>query len=118
MTPYHVLAEAAKNNTNRSFLDAWNDFACWEKARGFRDDPNAASKEDIEWILTLYELACGLADRLGDSSDCHNALEAAAAAFAGLEHEPQMYDALVTWHQQRSKERQETLRDENVERQV
>lgn len=115
MTPYHVLAEAAKTTPNRSFLEAWNDFACWEKARGFRDDPNAASKEDIEWIQTLNDLAVRLEERLGDSTDCRNALEAAAAAFAGLEHEKQMYDAMVTWRQQRMKERSEKLRSERME---
>jgi|GEM_PF-5524614 len=109
MTPYHLLAEAAKTNPNRSFLDAWNDFACWEKARGFRDNPNAACKEDIEWVQTLNELSARLEERLGDSSDCRNALEAAAAAFAGLQHEKQMYNAMVTWRQQRMKERDEEL---------
>lgn len=113
MTPYHVLAEAAKTNANRSFLDAWNDFACWEKSRGFRDDPNAASKEDIEWIQMLYELAYRLEDRLGDSNDCRNALEAAAAAFAGLEHEPQMYDALVAWRHRKLQDRDEKLVEGN-----
>lgn len=118
MTPYHILAEAAKRNPNRSFLDAWNDFACWEKARGYRDDPNAASKEDIEWVQTLNELSARLEDRLGDSTDCRNALEAAAAAFAGLKHERQMYDAMVTWHQQRMKERDEELRRKNEPKQA
>lgn len=107
MTPYHLLAEAAKRNENRSFLDAWHDFACWEKARGYRDDPNAASKDDIDWVQTLHELATRLEDRQGNSDDCRNALEAAAASFAGLEHEQQMYDALVRWHQQRQRERAE-----------
>ena len=116
MTPYHLLAEAAKTNPNRSFLDAWNDFACWEKARGYRDDPNAASKEDIEWIFTLNELSARLEERLGDSTDCRNALEAAAAAFAGLKHEQQMYDAMVTWRKQRMKERYEALRSSQPEK--
>lgn len=116
MTPYHILAEAAKSNPNRSFLDAWNDFACWEKARGYRDDPNAASKDDIEWILTLNELSTSLEARLGDATDCRNALEAAAAAFAGLEHEKQMYEAIVTWHQHRMQERAEDERDAGPEK--
>ena len=107
MTPYHILADAAKNNSSHSFLEAWNDFACWEKARDYRDDPNAASKEDIDWIQTLYDLACRLEDRLGDSTDCRNALEAAAAAFAGLDHETQMSDALLRWRKQRIEEAQD-----------
>jgi hypothetical protein len=114
MTPYHLLAEAAKTMPSRSFLDAWNDFACWEKARGYRDDPNAASKEDLEWIQTLNSLAYQLEERLGDSTDCRNALEAAAAAFASLEHENEMYQALITWRQQRTKERLEEQRQDHT----
>lgn len=116
MNPYYILAEAAKSNPNQSFLDAWNDFACWERARGYRDDRNAASKEDIEWVQLLNELSNRLEERLGESSDCRNALEAAAAAFAGLNHEKQMYDAMVTWRQQRAKERDENLRNARTER--
>ena len=109
MTPYHVLAQAAKSAPNQSFLEAWNDFACWEKVRGFRDDPNAPSKDDIQWVLDLYDLACRLEDRLGNSTDCRNALEAAAAAFAGLDHEPALLEAMVAWRNARAQEEQETM---------
>ena len=108
MTPYHILSDAAKNRSDRSFLEVWYDFACWEKARGYRDDPNRASKEDLDWIQSLYELAVQLEERSGDSQVCRQSLEQAAAAFAGLDHEPQMYAALVKWRQQRAKEQQLT----------
>ena len=108
MSPYHLLAEAAKEQANGSFLEVWNDFACWERARAFRDDPNAQSKDDIDWIQMLYELAARLEERQGDSNDCRNALEAAAAAFAGLRHEQQMYEAIQRWRQQRLAEQAES----------
>lgn len=102
MTPYHVLAEAAKEHPEQSFLEVWNDFACWERARDFRDDPNAISKEDIDWVQTLYELSVRLRERAGDTQDCRNALEAAAAAFAGIPHEPQLYEGILRWREQRA----------------
>lgn len=111
MTPYHILAEAAKEHPEQSFLAVWHDFACWERARAYRDDPNAASKEDIDWIQTLYDLSVRLQERTGETRDCHNALEAAAAAFAGVDHEPQLYQGLVLWRktrQQEAKEREQT----------
>ena len=114
MTPYHVLAEAAKEHPDQSFLAVWHDFACWERARAFRDDPNAISKEDIEWIQTLYELAVRLEERTGDTKDCHNALEAAAAAFAGVDHEPQLYQALVRWRKVRLEQASEEREKANL----
>ena len=113
MTPYHVLAEAAKAHPDQSFLEVWNDFACWEYARAFRDDPNSASKEDIEWIQALYDLAVQLKEREGDTRNCRNALEAAAAAFAGMPHEPQLYEGIVRWHKQRLKEQQDELQQDS-----
>ena len=109
MTPYHLLAAAAKEHPEQSFLEAWHDFACWERARGFRDDPNAASKEDIEWIQTLIDLATVLEERQCDTQDCRNAMEAAAAAFAGIAHEKQLCDAVRRWREQRLAERNETV---------
>lgn len=105
MTPYSILADAAKNHPSKSFLGVWNDFACWERARTFADDPNAASKRDIEWICQLYDLAMLLEDMPGDVQDCRNALEAAAAAFARLDHDPQLCEAVKRWSEHVLEER-------------
>lgn len=114
MTPYHVLAKAAKRNPDQSFLEVWNDFACWERARAFRDDPNAASKEDIEWIESLYDLSVRLREREGNTQDCRNALEAAAAAFAAIPHEPQLHEGITRWHQQRLDDQDETSEETQI----
>ena len=74
MSAYRVLADAAKRHPQHSFLEVWMDFACWERARGFADDPNASSRDDIEWIEQLYDLATRLKERVGDTQACRNAL--------------------------------------------
>ena len=107
MNPYRILAEAAKQHPEHSLLEVWNDFACWERARNYADDPNANSKEDIEWIQSLYGLAAQLQAREGNTRACRDALEQAAAGFAMLPHESQLYDAVVAWRRQRSQERLE-----------
>jgi hypothetical protein len=104
MSPYSILAEAAKEDSSKSFLSAWNDFACWERARDFADDPNRPSKLDIEWICQLNDLAMLLNDMPGDVQNVRNSLEAAASAFARLDHEPQLCEAIKRWREFRKEE--------------
>ena len=74
----------------------------------FSDGVVALSKEAVEWISQLNELAVQLEDFEGEGrSDCHNALESAAAAFARLDHERDLVQAVQTWRRIRMEEEAE-----------
>ncbi len=57
MTPYEIFVEAVKEDPGKSFRDVWSDFAVWESARGYTDDPSAASKDALAWVRQLDEIA-------------------------------------------------------------
>ena len=111
MTPYEVLVEAVKEGPNKTFRDAWSDFAVWECARGYSDDPSARSKDALEWIRQLDGLASRLEDFDGSAKEnCRNALEAAFAAFARLDHNEELCSAIGRWREWRKAERAEQPR--------
>ena len=115
MSPYEVFAAAAKGPPERSLLEVWIDFACWESARAFGDDPNPLSRAAIDWIRRLDELQCELKD-FGDTEAvqaCRHAAEATAAAFARIDHEPELCQAVRRWHRYRQEEAGDELVDTN-----
>jgi hypothetical protein len=102
MTPYQVFIEAVKDNPGKSFRDVWIDFAIWESARGFGDDPGAPSREAIAWVRSMDELAGQLGDYEGIAREkCEDAIEAAFVAFAQLEHSDELCHAVRRWRQWR-----------------
>ncbi len=69
MTPYQVFFEAVKDDPEKTFRDVWRDFAIWEGARGFGDDPIAPSRDALAWVRSLDELARQLDDYEGDAKE-------------------------------------------------
>jgi hypothetical protein len=108
MTPYEIFVDAVKEDPNKTFRDAWSDFAVWESARGYRDDPSAPSKEALEWIRQLDEVASGLDEFDGVAKEnCRNALESAFVAFARLDHKEELCSAIRKWREWRLAEKAE-----------
>ena len=108
MTPYEIFVEAVKEDPTKTFRDAWSDFAVWEIARGYSDDPSATSKDALEWIRALDELAERLEEFEGAALEgCHNALEAAFVAFARLDHSDELCSAIRRWREWRLAEKVE-----------
>jgi hypothetical protein len=108
MTPYDVLSEAVSKNRNKSFRDLWCDFAIWESARGYSDDPSGPSKDALNWVRSLEELAVQIDDFEGDSKeDCKAALEAAFVAFSRLNHSDELCRAMRRWREWRLAEEAE-----------
>jgi hypothetical protein len=102
MTPYQVFFEATKDNPEKSFREVWSDFAIWESARHFSDDPSALSKEAVAWVRELDELAIQLDDYEGAAKEnCQNAIEAAFEGFAQLDHSEELCNAVRRWRQWR-----------------
>jgi hypothetical protein len=106
MTPYQVFFEAVKDDPEKTFRDVWRDFAIWEGARGFGDDPSAQSREALAWVRSMDELARQLDDYEGDAKEnCKDALDAAFVSFAKLEHGEELCNAARLWRQWRLDER-------------
>jgi hypothetical protein len=102
MTPYQVFVEAVKDNPGKSLRDVWRDFAIWESARGFGDDPSASSRDALAWVRSMDELAGQLDDYEGAArEDCKDAIEAAFVDFAQLEHSEELCNAVRQWRQWR-----------------
>ncbi len=102
MNPYSVFAEVVKSDPKISFRDVWFDFEAWERARGFRDDPSAPSKEALDWIRSLYDLTVTLEAFEGPGKDsCQHALETAFVAFARLDHPKELCEAVELWRKWR-----------------
>lgn len=106
MTPYEIFVEAVREDPGKSFRDVWSDFAIWESSRGYLDDPSAPSKEALNWVLQLDELAAGLDEFEGAAKEqCNGALETAFAAFARLDHNQELCNAVRRWRQWRLQEK-------------
>ena len=105
MRPYHVFADAVKANPELTFAEAWFDFEAWERARGFYDDPSAASKATLDWVSDLYGLLMALDDYEGpDVARCQQAIEATFVAFARLNHSAEICQAVRHWRAYRRSE--------------
>ena len=106
MTPYEIFVEAVKEHPDKGFRDVWSDFAIWERARGYADDPSASSKEALEWVRGLDEVVAGLDDFEGPGKEaCENALESAFVAFARLDHSTELCEAVRRWREWRVSEK-------------
>ena len=108
MTPYQVFAHEVKKGAQPSFRSAWFDFQTWERCRYFRDDPDVASREELDWIRSLDELAVALEGFQPGLAreNCQNALEAVFVAFARMEHPESLCNAIRQWQAFRNAEQQ------------
>lgn len=97
--PFDFFQAARQVQPEKSFGELCVDFACWEAARSYRDDPNVLAREAIAWIRQLDELAILLDDFPEDPARqaCHAAIESAFEAFAKLPHDPLLTAAVKTW---------------------
>ncbi|MCA9197256.1 MAG: hypothetical protein KDA87_06945 [Planctomycetales bacterium] len=98
MNAYEILNQVVQHSIYSTFGDAWFAFEAWERARRFRDDPSAPSKETLEWIRTLHELTVQLDAFQGPGkSSCQAALETVFREFARLDHHQEITNALQIW---------------------
>ena len=105
-TPYDVFQRAIAAGIQPTIHDCWSDFAHWEIARQFADDPSHPAKAAIEWIDTMESLRLSLTDFSGASqADCRAALDRAYDAFARLDHSAELVRAIAVWIEYRQDER-------------
>jgi hypothetical protein len=102
LAPHQYFQQAIADGIHASIGECWRDFAHWEHARQFADDPSHPAKAAIEWILAWEELLSGLDEFSGGAKrDCRNELDAAAGAFAKLEHSAELLRAVERWLDER-----------------
>ena len=100
--PIDVFQEAITSGVESSVVQCWRDFAHWEHARGFADDPSHPSKAAIEWIIAWEELRGGLDEFSGIAvQECIKNLDSACEAFARLDHPLELLRALEHWRSER-----------------
>ena len=106
-TPYEVFQRAIAAGVQPTIHDCWSDFAHWEIARRFADDPSHPAKAAIEWIDSMEALRLGLSEFSGESQvDCQAALDDAYEAFAKLHHSAELVRAIGLWIAYRKDEQQ------------
>ena len=99
-SPYDVFQQAIAAGVRPTIQECWADFARWEVARHFADDPSHPAKAAIEWIYAIEDLRGGLDEFTGQTmSECWAALDQAYEAFAKLEHSEELVHAIETWLQ-------------------
>ena len=97
-TVHELLRQAITVGIKPSIRECWADFAAWERARGFADDPSHPAKAAIQWVYNLEELRCQLDEFSGPArAECLAALDQADEEFAKLEHSEELVHALETW---------------------
>ena len=101
-TPYDLFQSAIAAGVKPTIHDCWSDFARWEMARDFADDPSHPAKAAIAWIDTMELLRADLDEFAGlAKNECREALDRAYDAFARLEHSPELVRAIELWRESR-----------------
>ena len=104
-TPYELFQQAIEAGIGPTMYDCWIDFAHWEKARQYFDDPSHPAKAAIAWISEMEDLRAELDEFEGAATDqCRAALDAACDAFARIEHTAQLSHGIETWIESRLSE--------------
>ena len=104
-TAFDEFQSAIAAGLKESILDCWLDFAHWERARNYWDDPSHPAKAAIEWIINMESARGELDEFQGDAMDeCLAKLDATCEAFAKLKHSPELIHAIQTWKQWRKDE--------------
>ena len=85
--------------------DCWIDFAYWERARSFADDPSHPAKAAIEWVYLMEDMRNGLNEFEGAArEECLSALDSAFVAFAKLEHSDELIHGIELWIESRQEQ--------------
>jgi len=101
-TPYEIFEKAIRAGIKPTIEECWPNFACWESARNFGDDPSHLAKAAIEWIYTMENLRADLDQFEGEAKvECMAALNEAYVAYAKLEHSDELIAALGKWMEYR-----------------
>ena len=97
-TPYDVFQAAIAAGIKQTVQDCWPNFAYWETARNFADDPSHPAKAAIEWVYVMEDLRSALDEFEGEAkADGIAALDQAYVAFAKLEHSDELIGAMEAW---------------------
>lgn len=97
-SPHDVFQKAIAGGVRPTIHDCWADFACWEIARRYADDPSHPARAAIQWIYSMEDLRSGLGEFEGEAKAvCRAALDKAYDAFAKLEHSPELVHAIEKW---------------------
>jgi len=103
--PFPVFQAAIAEGIHESIGECWKDFAHWEHARQFADDPSHPAKAAIEWILAWEELCVGLDEFAGAAKqECIEAVDRVGDAFAKLDHSAELLRAVERWREERREE--------------
>ena len=107
-TPLDVLESAVAAGIAPTVQACWSNFAFWEVARNFADDPSHPAKAAIHWIYAMEDLRVALEEFSGKAKrECLAALDAAYIAFAQLEHSRELVEAMDKWIEHRLGEREQ-----------
>lgn len=97
-TPYDVFQAAIAAGIKPTVTDCWPNFAYWEMARNFADDPSHPAKAAIEWVYAMEDLRAALDEFEGETKkECFAALDQSYEAFAKLEHSDELIDGIGKW---------------------
>lgn len=101
-TPYDVFHEAIAAGIKPAIAACWFDFAHWEAARHFGDDPSHPAKAAVEWVCAMEDLWGGLEEFEGETkAACLAAMDTACEAFSKLEHSNESVHAIEKWKEYR-----------------
>lgn len=104
-TPYDVMQDAIAAGIQPTIQECWPNFAYWETARNFADDPSHPAKAAIEWVYAMEDLRAALDEFEGDAKqECIAALNQAYQAFSKIEHSDELVCALERWIEYRKSE--------------
>ena len=114
MSPYEIFAELVRNEPGTTFRDQWQEFANWESLRFFHEDPSRSSKDAIQWVVQMNELAAQIENDYSGlgKARCLEAIEDAFVAFSRLDLPDELCQAVRTWRAERLRE--ELTQDETT----